>query len=102
MRFKLILTSTCLLVGCAHIYGEHGLIKKRSNENYKYSHSEPALQLPRDLTTKNMSNDYPIPQVASKQTSNPVSIVPPGHDSENLASSKNAKRSIWGRVKDWF
>ncbi|MDF2866889.1 MAG: hypothetical protein K0S11_359 [Gammaproteobacteria bacterium] len=92
-----------LLTGCAHIYGEHGFIKKRNDNQYLQSRCEAALQIPVDLDNKAMQDYYPIAKVKETAKLEPVSIVPPGNDfSKRLPNPKNEKRSLFTKIKDWF
>lgn len=101
MQFRIIvgLVTGCLLSGCAHIYGEHGLIKKRRNNEYLGAHSEPALQIPAGLDNRTIQSYYPVPNEKKTAINAPVSITPPGYNAERLPVQK---RSFWGRVRDWF
>jgi uncharacterized lipoprotein len=100
VRIVISLIMALLLVGCGHIYGEHGLIKKASNKQYTQYRSEPALVMPAHIANSNRQDYYTVPLITKTITESPVDITPPGKHEQNMTTAK--KRSFFGRVKDWF
>ncbi len=97
---RLVLATAFILTGCGHIYGELGLIKKTSQQQYTEFHNEPALKVPPHLANCNMQNDYPIPAITPRNHTETVSVIPPGEHEQPIALTQH--RSFWTKVKDWF
>ncbi len=101
MRIIVSFVLSVLLAGCAHIYGEHGVIKTRNNNQYLQSRCDAALQIPTGLDNTTMQDHYPIPKVKETAKLEPVSIEPPGNNFIK-SSSKAEKSSVFSKIKAWF
>ncbi len=75
---KLIPVALLLLVsGCAHIYGNKGIIQDRSTE-YLKARSIPPLQIPPGLSSSTIHEAYPVSNRYYPTGTQEISLMPPG------------------------
>lgn len=65
------------LSGCAHIYGDKGVIQNRSTD-YLKARSIPPLQIPPGLSSSTIHEAYPVSNHDYPNATREISLVPPG------------------------
>lgn len=73
--------------GCSTLFGKHNFVTQRETE-YMRSTATPPLQLPPSVSTTSVGDDYIIPGTTASAPTQPVSLLPPGSLTEQIARGK--------------
>ena len=66
-----------LSTGCAHLYGEHGVLKNRETDYLKAQTIKP-IKVPAGYDAANLQSNYPVPEKQYPATQARIDLTPPG------------------------
>jgi outer membrane protein assembly factor BamC len=77
-KLKLLLLGGIVinLMGCSHLYGDHGVIKNRETDYLKAQNISP-MQVPPGYKAT-IQNNYPVPEKQYPANKTRVDLTPPG------------------------
>ena len=76
---KILLLGVLLsnVMGCSHLYGDHGVIKNRESDYLKAQAIQP-IQVPSGYSKSTIQNNYPVPEKQYPATRARIDLTPPG------------------------
>jgi hypothetical protein len=79
--------SVCVLTGCSHVYGQHGIIQNRGTDYLTASNIAP-LKVPPGMSSSTIEAHYPVSEKEYPTDQRTVKLLPPDLSSANTESTK--------------
>ncbi|MES2218832.1 MAG: hypothetical protein V4501_10530 [Pseudomonadota bacterium] len=77
LKFLMIGFLLVSLIGCSHLYGDHGVLKNRDTDYLKAQNISP-IEVPPGYNKAAIQNNYPVPPKQYPGSKARVDLTPPG------------------------
>jgi uncharacterized lipoprotein len=77
VKFLVLAVLVANVIGCSHLYGDHGVIKNRDTDYLKARNIQP-IEVPPGYNKAAIQNNYPVSAKKYPEVNSRVDLTPPG------------------------